>query len=459
MSSLSRREFLRLSGTAIAGLALEDFFPLARALAGEKLDAPELLREFEPSIYPAGDNTMGRIDGGAVVVNAADFNDYYKQAMQQFRDYPRAAYQDYAVSMEATFLPTQSDGSPRLPRYPEIYRPDFWLKEGWGLGFDETTLAIHGTRQVLEYEIDSLLTASPDGISRGHFIIPQEELWHVMIHSLRSIYQIRSGGSLDLKKYGPKTDLAKLDAELLKEFRRSVDNVGYERARSTRWPGPVDLNKVGYNIVGDGRVCIAKRPKNSVRENQVPELFSEAWYREWVEKSTSVNDERSNLVDTRSHVELLVLFDPNSPKIEDSYRFVVLGDDSPVDSLRPSEQHGLADDSSEKVRVRRARWVPCGKPKPGPEATPSQSPSPQPTGTLKPGETPQPPQQPPQPPAEITPAPPVPPNTPGAHESTPESGVPTVVPPGPQPTGQPTFIPQSTESAGNATEMVPTPDY
>lgn len=85
-----------------------------------------------------------------------------------------------------------------------------------------------------------------------------------------------------------------------------------------------------------------------------------------------------------------------------------------------------------------------------PEATPSPSPSPQPTPVRVP-ETPQPP--------EIPPAPPVPPNTPGAHESTPESGVPTVVPPGPQPAGQPTFIPRPTESAGNATEMVPTPTY
>ena len=279
MSSLSRREFLRISGIAGSGLALKDFFPLARALAGENLAVPEPLREFNPSIYPAGDNTMGRIDGGAVIVNPADFNDYYEQAMRQFRDYPRAAYQDYAVSMEATALPTKIDGSPRLPRYPEIYRPDFWLTEGFGLGFDETTPVIHGTRQVLEYEVDSLLTSSADGINRGHFIVPQEELWHVMIHSLRSIYQIRSGGSLDLKKYGPKTDLARLDAELREEFRQSVNNIGYERARSTRWPGPVDLNKVTYNIVGDGRVCIAKRPKNSARDNQVPELFSESRYR------------------------------------------------------------------------------------------------------------------------------------------------------------------------------------
>ena len=434
------------------------------ALASEDLGVPESLIEFDPSTYPAGDNAMGRIDGGAVIVNPDDFGAYYRRAMRQFRDYPQAAYQDYAVSMEATPLPARDDGSPRLPKYSEIYRQDFWLTQGFGLGFDETTPVIHGTGTVLRIEIDDLLTASSDGIARGHFIIPQEELWHVMIHSLRSIYQIRAGGSLDLKKYGPKTDLAKLDAELREEFRKSIDNVGYERVRSTRWPGPVDLNKVGYNIVGDGRVCIAKRPKNSVREIQVPELFSEAWYREWVEKRTKINDERPNLMDTRSDVELLVLFDTNSPKIEDSYRFVVLSDDSPADSLRPQEKHDLADNFSGDVRIRRARWVPCGKPKPGPgpETTATQSPSPQPTGTPKPEQTPQPPQQPTPPggqPPENIPTPPVPPNTPGAHESTPESGVPTVVPPGPQPAGQPTFIPQPTESAGNSTEMVPTPQY
>jgi hypothetical protein len=424
-------------GEGLAGLVL----------ASEDLGVPESLKEFDPSIYPAGDNTMGRIDGGAVIVDPDDFDAYYRQAMRQFRDYPQAAYQDYAVSMEAAALPTRDDGSPRLPKYPEIYRQDFWLTEGFGLGFDETTPVIHGTGTVLRSEVDGLLTASLDGIARGHFIVPQEELWHVMIHSLRSIYQIRSGGSLDLKKYGPKTDLARLDAELREEFRQSVNNIGYERARSTRWPGPVDLNKVTYNIVGDGRVCIAKRPKNSVRGNQVPELFSESWYREWVEKRTGNNDERPDLADVRSDVELLVLFDPNAHRVEDSYRFVVLGDDSPVDSLRLQEKHDLDDDFSGNVRVRRARWVPCGKSKPGPEATPARSPSPQPTGTPKPEETPQPPQQPPQSP------------TPGAHESTPESGVPTVVPPGPQPPGQPTFIPRPTESAGNATEMVPTPQY
>lgn len=97
----------------------------------------------------------------------------------------------------------------------------------------------------------------------------------------------------------------------------------------------------------------------------------------------------------------------------------------------------------------------------GPEATATKTPSPQPTPVRAP-ETPQPPQQPTPPggqPPEIPSTQPVPPNTPGAHESTPESGVPTVVPPGPQPAGQPTFIPRPTESAGNATEMVPTPTY
>ena len=123
-----------------------------------------------------------------------------------------------------------------------------------------------------------------------------------------------------------------------------------------------------------------------------------------MEKRTGNNDERPDLVDVRSDVELLVVFEPNAHRVEDSYRLVVLGDDSPVDSLRLQEKHDLADNFSGdvRIRIRRARWVPCGKPKPGQEAGPT--PSPQPTPARPPEETPQPP-RPPSPP-EQPPSPP-----------------------------------------------------
>lgn len=380
---MTRREFLRdagLAGASFVGADLLRLLSPGYIVSADVEAAPpsEPLRTFDHSIYPAGDNNFGRIDRGAVIVDPDDFAAYHSLALEQFNQYSAAAYQDYAISMEATPLPTLGDGSPRLPRYQEIYQPDFWLKQGWGLGFDESVQKIHSVDSVLAIGPETLLPASADGIRRGHFILPQERLWHGMVHSLRSIFQIWFGGSIDLTKYGSGTDLDRLNAALQVEFNRSVAAVGYQKAGFGHWPGPVNLASVRFNIVGDGDVCIAKRRETSRRDTQ-NELFIHAAYREATEKSTPANNETVTLIDPRSHVEFLTLFDPDGYRLEDSYRFIVLSDDSPADPLRPRERHDLADNFVGKVRARRARWVPCGKPAPKPTETPSPTKTPTPT--------------------------------------------------------------------------------
>lgn len=339
----------------------------------------EPLRVFDPSIYPAGDNQFGRIDAGAVTTDKTDFSAYYSAALTQHREQgSQADRQDYTVAMETTPLPTDWFGAARLPSFSEL-TPDFWRLKGFGLGFDETIPLQFGLTGYLDSSLSGLFTLSADGMERAHLAaVPQEFVWHAIIHSLRAVFQKLY--DVDLSKFGPGTNLAKYDASLRQEFAGIIPAAGYKPVRLFRWPGPVDLRTVTGNIVGDGDTCLSHRPAANRRDLQIPEIFLPIRYTEGLENRSLINDEADPRADTRSHVELLTLFDPNAANLETSYLFMVLSNDSPPDRLRPAENHALADNFAGQVRCRRARWYLCGPAKPA-EKTPTPTQTQQPPAT------------------------------------------------------------------------------
>lgn len=447
-------------GSVLVAEILGFFGPGYLVPASVEAAAPsEPLRTFDPSVYPAGDNNFGRIDHGAVVTDEADFPAYYSAALKQHQEQGSSAdRQDYTVAMTTTPLPTGWLGAARLPSFHEL-TPDFWRLKNFGLGFDETIPLKFGLTPYLDTSLSGLFTLSADGMERAHLVaVPQEFVWHAIIHSLRAVFQKHF--NVDLSAFGPGTDLAKYDSNLRQEFAGVIPNIGYKPVGLFRWPGPRDLRTVTANIVGDGDTCLSHRPAAGRRDLQIPEMFLPIRYTEGLEMSrTLINDETDPRADTRSHVELLTIFNPNAANLKTSYLFMVLGNDSPPDRLRPAEDHALADNFSGQVRARRARWYPCGPAAPKPTKTPAPTRQPQPTARPAEAAQPeQPPEIPPGPPEQPTQPPSPPGPTPGAHESTPEGGVATDVPPG-TPRPEPTFVPAPTESMGGQTEIAPTSDY
>ena len=412
---------------------------------------------FRPSQFEAADNDAGQNVGGVTELVWVRLLAHLDSAWAQIAKYPQInGHQGYAEAMLFSQPAREADGDVIIT---QKRGPDFWERFG-GFGFTSDNANRYPDKSTaLAANPADFFKIDADGIGRTLTVVPEADVEFAIFAAARAAVAANY----------PKEDFS--DPVVLKRHDREIKNLvyraiftdsGFKPDTKEPWPGANNVNNLTDSFVdGNGVVCVGHRPSADQRNRQLPEIFPKVRYDQDLELRSPGDDETLNRVDSGTGMVVTAIID--LPK--KLFRIDIIDGANVRDLLRPEEARPL-DKEDVPVRSRLGRWVLCGQGQPGlasptggPEAAPSQSPSPQPTGTLKPGEIPQPPQQPPQPPAEITPTPPVPPNTPGAHESTPESGVPTVVPPGPNPIPGPTFIPQPTESAGNATEMVPTPDY
>lgn len=408
--------------------------------------------DFRPSQFEAADNNAGQNVAGVTEFVWARLLAHLDNSWAQIARYPQiSGHQGYAEAMLFSQPAREADGDVVIT---QKRGPDFWERFG-GFGFTPENANRYSDKSAaLAANPADFFKVDADGIGRSLTVVPEADVEFAVFAAARAAVAANY----------PRENFA--DPDVLKKHDKEIKNLiykaifgdsGFKPDTKELWPGANNVNDLTDSFVdGNGEVCVGHRPSADRRDRQLPEIFPKVRYDQDLELRSSGDDESLNRVDSGTGMVVTAVINTDKKL----FRVDIIDGANVADKLRPEEARPL-DKEDVPVRSRLGRWMPCGQGQPGmvSEASPSPSPSLQPTGTPKPEETPQPSQQSPQPPVENTSIPPVPPNTPGAHESTPESGVPTVVPPGPQPAGQPVFIPQPTESAGNATEMVPTPDY
>ncbi|MBI5356394.1 hypothetical protein HZB78_02160 [Candidatus Collierbacteria bacterium] len=408
----------------------------------------------KPSQYSAADNNILDLVNGIARLDKDRYQARLTQSAKAIKADSNHRYLDYEAAMEFLKPPTDFWGKPKLPSRG----PDFWITGNGGLGFSDSDKTHFGMGEVIDATPNNLLVKGGDDLYRGRLVVQQKYFEVALIQAARAAAKLRWPGE-DFTKFGSGSALVRHDAEIQQLFHQILSDLGYEPVGGIRWPGAVDLKTLTEDeleqIVPDGNACVAERPVATNRSLQKPEQFRKVAFRGAVESRTPGQDENRNLVDKETDQVILVVVDPKRAWKE-NVRVEVLDAGASIDNLQSNRkgQSALDSEKVEKVAAALDRLVPCGPAKPGVES--SQTPTSTATPDIKISLTPPkngtstPPKGTPGTPStpgtpDKTQPPATPQNTPGRHESTPEGGPPTVVPPGPQPAGQPTFIPQPTE--------------